>query len=100
MPAPLAKLAMSRPLIVLPPEPGARSNPSPVFPAALISMIGVLEYPAWLVPSISTGSVIAGKAVWTLIVYDEADGMIAKPMTLLPGLSFASRIAWRHEPVP
>ena len=34
---------MSSPLIVLPSEPGARSNPSPVSPPPLISIIGVPE---------------------------------------------------------
>ena len=85
MPAP-AKLAMARPLIVLPSEPGASSNPSPVSPPPLISIIGVPEYPVWLVPSISTGLVIAGKGVRTSIVYDEAEGTIAKSMTFSAGV--------------
>ena len=107
MPAPVVKLGswkstMSNPSIVLPLEPGARSNASsPLRVLPLSSMIGVPAYPGWGLPSIRTGTVMAGKGDSTLITYGAEPLVIEKVILLGPGVAALDlRIAWRNDTSP
>ena len=62
-------------------------------------MIGVPENPGWLVPSIVTVLVIAGRAVAGLIVCTPEPGM-SKSIVSAVDAALAFRIAWRSEPGP
>ena len=81
MPAPRAKLLMSRPRIVVPGPSIERPSASPAAPPAS-SISGVPAYPGWVKPSIRTGAVIAGSGVLGAMVSTPWPGMsksIASP---------------------
>ena len=97
---PSLKLLITRALILLPPEPAARSRLSAPVPAIVPSksMSGTLEYPGWLVPSIKTGTVMVGSAsrrcVWAPVP-------MPKSIVLGPGVAESElRIACRSDPAP
>ena len=68
MPAPL-KLPTSRPVILLPLEPLPRVRPSNDCPCPLICT------PASVVPSIVVGTVMAGRALFTLMTNGAVPGI-------------------------
>jgi hypothetical protein len=64
-----------------------------------MSTSGTLEDPGWLVPSITTGTVMLGSADKSEIVC--APLPMLKPIVLGPGVAESeSRIACRSDPVP
>src|SRR5689334_2558878 len=100
----------TRPRIVLPSLPAARTSPSVVIALPSITtrctelspsrgpLLFALE-PGCENPLIVTGLVIAGSWVAGVIVWTPAAGM-SKSIVSAPGFAFASRIAWRREPAP
>src|SRR5208337_1549796 len=88
------KLAMFRPVIVLPPDPAPRISPSNACRPPLICT------PGSVAPFSVTGTAMAGRTAVGLITNGALPGM-AKVMSSVPddgGLLFASRIACRSEP--
>ena len=66
---------MIKPLMVLLPD--GKRRPSLAAPALvpLISIMGVPAYPGWVAPSITTGSVMDGKALVGLMVRTPVPGI-------------------------
>ena len=99
---PPSKPLISRPSIVLPPEPAPSTNPSAPRPAALPS--SWIDAPAGsLVPSITTGSVISGSpGLAGLIVCVPLPGMLNVIVSGVVPLAWelAKLIAARSEPTP
>ena len=99
------KPRMTSPRMVLPELPAPSSRPLTPEPAAVPDswMIGVPAKPGWVVPSMSTASVIVGRADVALMTYGPPPGMLKVirsgwPLTF--GVWFAARIASRREMWP
>src|ERR1043165_6894781 len=93
------KRLIAKPRTVL--LPAGKRSPAALLPAAapFDSITGRLVKPGWVVPSITTGSVMAGKAEAGEMVNGPEPG-IWKTMVSRPLVALASRMAWRKEPLP
>ena len=95
MPVP-SKPLMIRPRTVHPGAPILK--PFEVEFAPLSSTTGVPAKPGWVVPSITTGSVMDGRDRTGLMVREGP--LMLKVIVSRPGAALASRIACRREPGP
>src|SRR3954464_7670201 len=75
---------------------------SPLAPAGadapVSSTIGAPDQPGWVVASMTSGSVIVGRADVGAMVWGPAP--MAKVIVSVPRWAFVSRIAWRNDPAP
>ena len=89
---------IARPLTVTS-EPTVNGSASPV-PWPTMAINGVPAKPGCVVPSMTTGLVIAGRGEAGAIVWTPVPGM-AKSIVFVPPVAvLESRIAWRSEPGP
>src|SRR6185295_19714140 len=96
-PSPLKRLMIKPLTVMFDPISLSPYAPEPA-EEPLSSIIGLLEKPGWVVPSIVSGFSIPGR--WLLGEMVLAPEPTLKLIVSAADVLFASRIAWRSEPEP
>ena len=85
---------MANPCTVLPLAPPTMVSTGLAVPIPSTSMIGLSPYPGWVVPSMTTGSVMVGRGESIWMVWGPPPAML-KEMVFSPASALASSMAAR-----